>query len=368
MRRLRASLAGVFAGLIACGGGEAATSLSAGPVTMTVPAGSETAGSTAGSSSSSSSVAAESSASTSSSSSASSGADDTLDMGMPDFGSPVPKGCQGKIDFMFVVSAAGTMKFQQQQLLDSFPGFMAAIEAQLPDFDVHIISADSDAIWPLDDCKYCDGEHCDPLGTPPGCGAVLDQCDKKIIGAGVTFPAGEGASNRRCELFGGNRYIIDGEPNLTEAFTCIAQVGIDGGVRTAEAMVQALSPELNGPLKCNEGFLRDDALLVVTLIQDTYDEYSAGSVDSWIEALRTAKKGDDDAFAVLVLTTDVDKGPWELCLPGTYNKTKNRLRLLVEGVEHGFIGSICEKTYDPFFAETVSAVVDLCDGFVPPPE
>jgi hypothetical protein len=288
-------------------------------------------------------------------------------MGMPDFGSPLPKGCQGKIDFMFVVSAAGTMKYHQQQLLDSFPGFMAAIEAQLPDFDVHIISADSDAIWPLDDCKYCNGESCDPLGTPPGCGAVLDQCDKKILGAGVTFPAGEGASNRRCELFGGNRYIIDGEPNLTEAFTCIAQVGIDGGVLTAEAMVQALSPELNGPKGCNKGFLRDDALLVVTLIEDTYDEDSAGSVDSWIEALRTAKKGDDDAFAVLVLTTDVDKGPWELCKPGIYVEEKNRLRLLVEGVDHGFIGSICEKTYDPFFAETVSAVVDLCDDFVPPP-
>ena len=370
MRRLRVSFAITVAGLIACGGGgNGATSLAAvtGAAATTMPGGSESSGSMAAGSSSTGTAAADGSASTSSSNS---GTGDTLvlDMGMPDFGSPLPKGCQGKIDFMFVVSAAGTMKFQQQQLLDSFPGFMAAIEAQLPDFDVHIISADADAIWPLDDCNYCDGEYCDPLGTPPGCGAVLDQCDKKIIGAGVTFPAGEGASNRRCELFGGNRYIIDGEPNLTEAFTCIAQVGIDGGVRTAEAMVQALSPELNGPLKCNEGFLRDDALLVVTLIQDTYDEYSAGSVDSWIEALRTAKKGDDDAFAVLALTTDVDKGPWELCLPGTYNKTKNRLRLLVEGVEHGFIGSICEKTYDPFFAETVSAVVDLCDGFVPPPE
>jgi len=288
-------------------------------------------------------------------------------MGMPDFGSSLPKGCQGKIDFLFVVSAAGTMKSHQQQLLDSFPGFMAAIEAQLPDFDVHIISADADAIWLLDDCKYCDGEYCDPLGTPPGCGAVLDQCDKKIMGAGVTFPAGESASNRRCELVGGKRYIIDGEPNLTEAFTCIAQVGIDGAGITAEAMVQALSPELNGPKGCNKGFLRDDALLVVTLIQDTYDQDSAGSVDSWIEALRTAKNGDDDAYAVLVLTTDVDAGQWELCWPGIFNPNKNRLRLLVEGVKHGFIGSICEKTYDLFLAEAVSAVVDLCDDFVPSP-
>ena len=372
MRRLRASFSGAVAGLIACGGGgNGATSFSAitEPAVTTVPAGSESSDSTAvdgTAAGGSSTTAAVGSASTSSSSS---GVGDTLvlDMGMPDFGSPLPEGCQGKIDFMFVISASGSMKDQQQRLLASFPGFMDAIEAQLPDFDVHIISADSDAIWPLDDCKYCNGQSCDPKGTPPGCGAELDQCDKKIIGAGVTFPAGEGASNRRCELHGGNRYIVDGEPDLTEAFTCIAQVGINGGVRTAEAMVSALTPEINGVFGCNEGFLRDDALLVVTLVQDTYDEDSAGSVASWIEALRTAKKGDDDAFTVLVLTTDVDKGPWELCLPGEYLQTKNRLRLLVEGVKHGFIGSICEQTYDPFFAEAVSAVVDLCDDFVPPP-
>lgn len=288
-------------------------------------------------------------------------------MGVPDFGSHLPKGCQGKIDFMFVISASGTMKAFQQRLIDSFPGFMMAIQEQLPEFDVHIISADSDNIWPLDDCKFCDGVSCDPQGVPPGCGAELDKCDKKVLGAGVTFPAGDGASNRRCELFGGNRYIIDGEPDLTDAFTCIAQVGIDGAVVSAEAMVNALTPELNGPLGCNEGFLRDDALLVVTLIQDTYDEDSAGSVASWIEALRTAKKGDDDAFAVLVLTTDIDKGPWELCWPGMYNENKNRLRLLADGVQNGFIGSICEKTYDQFFAKTITAVVDLCDNFVPPP-
>lgn len=46
--------------------------------------------------------------------------------------------------------------------------------------------------------------------------------------------------------------------------------------------------------------------------------------------------------------------------------TKNRLRLLVEGIEHGFIGSICEETYAPFLAETVAEVVELCEGLVIP--
>jgi len=281
-------------------------------------------------------------------------------MGMPDFGPQQPAGCQGKIDFLFIISADGTMKPKQERLLASFPGFMAAIEAQLPDFDVHILSGDSDGGWQLKNCSLCT-EDCDPGGVPPLCGAVLDPCDKKL-GAGVTFPVGEGASNRRCKLASGKRYIDSTEPDRAEAFQCIAQVGIGGGTLAAEAMVKAL----DGPGYCNDGFLRDDALLVVTLIQDTYDQFSAGTVDSWIAALRAAKGGDDDAFALLVLTTDIDIGYQQLCWPNEYDPQKNPLRLLAEGVEHGFVGSICAETYEPFFAETVATLVDLCDNFVAP--
>jgi hypothetical protein len=62
-------------------------------------------------------------------------------MGMPDFGPPQPAGCEGKIDFLFVISAEGTMKDDQERLLASFPGFMDAIKEQLSDFDVHILVA-----------------------------------------------------------------------------------------------------------------------------------------------------------------------------------------------------------------------------------
>jgi hypothetical protein len=69
---------------------------------------------------------------------------------------------------------------------------------------------------------------------------------------------------------------------------------------------------------------------------------------------------------VMVLTTDVDIGFDQLCLPDEWNQTKNRLRLLAEGVKHGFIDSICLDDYAPFFAEHVGHLVDLCDDFVPP--
>jgi len=290
-------------------------------------------------------------------------------MGMPDFGSMQPAGCAGKIDFLFVISAQGTMQLKQERLLASFPGFIAAIEEQLPDFNSHILVANPNPQpgWSMIDCSLC-MDDCDPQGIAPFCGATLTPCDKKI-GAGVTFPAGANASNRRCDLAGGSRYLVSGEQNLQEGFACIAQVGTWGAGLTAEAMVAALQPAINDPdneFACNGGFLREDALLVVTIIQDTYDGDSLGTVDEWIATLRAAKNGDDDAFMVLVLTTDVDVGYQQLCWPNEYNPNNNRLRLLAEGVEHGFIDSICMENYVPFFAEHVSHLVDLCDDFVPP--
>ena len=337
------------------------------PAVTTVPAGS----SSSGSSSSSSSGTEHDSTSTSTSSSGGSTSNDgsggpKLDMPVPDGGTPPPVGCKGKIDFLFAISADTTMKNQQEQLIASFPGFIAAIKDQLPEFDVHVLSAKTHTLWAIPDCSLCT-DSCDPQGDEPLCGATITPCDKGKLGPGVTFPAGTGASNRRCDLYGGNRYIISGEPNMEEMFDCIARVGISGGGRVAEAMVNALAADMNGPKGCNSGFLRDDALLVVVLIQDTYDSFSDGTPETWIEALRAAKHGDDDAFAVLALTTDVDDPLCEgNCIPWDCNQTKNPLRLLVEGVKHGFIGGICEPSFAPYFTDAVGHIVELCDSFVIP--
>jgi hypothetical protein len=259
------------------------------------------------------------------------------------------------------------MKSKQDRLVASLPGFMDAIEDQLPDFDYHILSANTAPGWGIKDCSVCT-EGCDPQGEPPYCSAAVTACDKKV-GAGVIFPVGLYATNRLCDIDSGLRYITTGQQNLDEVFACTAKVGIYGTGVTGEAMAAALQPEINDPkddYACNGGFLREDALLVVTIIQDGYDEDSKGTVEEWIEALRAAKKYDDDAFAVMVLTTDVDVDYQQLCHPNDFIPEKNRLRVLAEGVEHGFIDSICLPEYGPFFADHVSAIVDLCDDFVPP--
>lgn len=289
-----------------------------------------------------------------------------LDMAVPDLGLGDMVGCQGKIDFLFVISTSNTMEPVQKQVMTSLPGFMAAIAERFTEFDVRVLSAKPSKTWTMVDCGNCADPECDLNAEPPACGVSLDLCDGQT-GAGVTFPAGIDAANRRCEFFSGHRYIVGNEPGFEEAFACVTQAGMNGAsAHAAEAMVVAISPEINGPGGCNEGFLRDDALLVVTLMSDGFDQLSKGTVESWIKALRAAKHGNDDAFAVIVLTTDVDVGYWQLCLPEMYSPIKNRLRLLVEGVEHGFISSICEEDFSPFFAEAVDEIVELCDGLVIP--
>ena len=223
---------------------------------------------------------------------------------------------------------------------------------------------ETDKSWYLGDCSLC-GADCDPNGTPPHCGAALTVCDE-TMGAGVTFPTGEDSSSKRCPLAEG-RYITSKDPDPAAAFKCIARVGVDGGLiaRPADAMVAALGPPLLGtmgyPEGCNQGFLRDDALLVVTIITDVYDETSSGPAEAWLKALMDAKNQDASAFQTLVITTDVDTAN-PLC--GPYVGGVNRLRTFAE-ITDGLIGSICEDDYGPFFQAAVAEVMDRCKAYVP---
>jgi hypothetical protein len=350
----------------ACGrNGEGASTFSGGP-----GPGSSDSTSTSGSSSDTSSSASTGSSSSSSGELSTGGAvssTGSFDVGVPpDFEPPGPAGCQGKIDFLFVISNSPLMDDVHPQVYGALPDFIAKIQTEFAEFDTHIMVTDTDAFWYQDDCSVC-GPGCDPGGEPPLCGAELDACDS-AIGAGTVFPSGSDSSARRCELAAG-RYITSDDPDPIEAFLCIARVGSKGGgeARTADAMVAAISPALLGThpyvTGCNQGFLRDDALLVVTLIANQRDEFSSGPAEAWRDALMDAKHQDGEAFQLLVITSDFDVVDG-LC--GEYSANKNRLRTFVELVPHGKIGSICAESLGPFFDEAVAEVVERCESFVPP--
>jgi hypothetical protein len=96
------------------------------------------------------------------------------------------------------------------------------------------------------------------------------------------FPAGTFSSNKLCPIDVQRRYMVKGEPNLEDTFACVAQVGVSGHGRLGQALTAAMQKGINDPGGCNPGFLRKDALLMVTLISNIGDRGGAG----WIPRVR----------------------------------------------------------------------------------
>ncbi|MCA9687699.1 MAG: hypothetical protein KC457_36405, partial [Myxococcales bacterium] len=116
----------------------------------------------------------------------------------------------------------------------------------------------------------------------------------------MVFPAGLNATNAPCKIDGGKRFLDKGQTDLDETFQCIARVGAVSNYFswTMEGMLAAVGPELNGPGGCNEGFLRDDALLMVTLVAPEGDYWSEGNPTSWANGVIDAKGGDPSSVVM----------------------------------------------------------------------
>jgi hypothetical protein len=255
---------------------------------------------------------------------------------------------------------------EQDNLLTSFPGFITAIEQTLMIDDFHVMVVDAGPVA----AAGCEGS----------------------LGAGqLTSAAGQD-----CGL-GGTRYATQATPDLTGAFTCMASRGYEGSPneKTMDALVNSVTV-LNGAGQCNADFLRDDAILVVTVITDEEDDSldglfnppldgscqaadqdinSFGSPSAWKDALVAAKNGNDEAIVMLGLFGDCDIGgacpginydPDDPVTPYTGAEPAPRLRAFTESFEHGVVGSVCAAEYTQFFLDAVSVIDTTCEEFVPP--
>ncbi len=283
-------------------------------------------------------------------------------------------GCGGKIDLVFILERDESMWDQQASLAVSLPKFLQTIESMFDDFDLHIMVVNADVWhWGIEECEeLCtdnQGQGCAPEGPADyPCWAysenALNECDL-ASGAGVTFPAGFGAANERCELFGGNRYIISDEPDLASVFECITNVGM---TNTNEAfpgfaMQNAFSPENLAPGGCNAGFVRDDALLVVSVITDNAAYMFPGTPEEWAAPVFAAKNGDEDAIVMLGLSPDQYWAEEPLC--GDASEGFPQHDQLFSLFPNMIRASICEQDFSPFFDEAASLVLDVCETFIP---
>jgi hypothetical protein len=258
-----------------------------------------------------------------------------------------------KIDFLFIIDNTQSMEDEQNALIASLPGFIQTISEELQVTDWHVLITDTDAGY----------GGADPCDSTLGAGRVLDQLGQD------------------CGVTSGARYILPDQPNVDAVFQCVANVGTggDNNERPMEAMEQAIGP-LNGAGQCNDGFVREDALLVITIITDeeedpndgdgggSPDVNSPGGPADWYQAVVDAKLGKESHAVVLGLVGDTDL-PNAVCVPrnGTVGaEPAIRLREFIESFTYGAWEPVCQQSYDEFFQSSVSELGDACESFEPP--
>jgi hypothetical protein len=267
-------------------------------------------------------------------------------------------GCT-KVDLIFVVDGSGSMADEQNNLLSAFPGFIDTMRTQLADADSYNVGV-----------IRTDGND---ISCVPGRQGVL-----------VTRNFAAGSSMATCTPYASGLRFMTQADDLSEKFACAARVGIggDGDEAPLGSLIAALTPPNTDAGECNEGFLRDDALLVVVSITDEEDDHetedeacgnepgmgSPGEPEDWFEAIVAAKGGVEQNIVVLSLIgPSVDPCPeLDKCNGGIDGAEPSvRIANFTWMFSHGHVGPVCGD-YDPFFAEAVADIQTACDEFIPP--
>jgi len=276
------------------------------------------------------------------------------------------EGCE-KVDFLFVIDSSGSMGNNQTNLIESFPGFIHTIQNQIKGQDHHIMVVDTDAEDICDDTCAEGSSFCALGGFDCADVPTLSGCDVEL-GAGNL----RDTSKQPCSVDGGKRYMTHEQTDLEGPFACVARTGTYGygDEQAIGAMTRALSDELNQG-GCNDGFLREDAVLVLTVVTDAPPDTASEQIDGdpaeWREMVVAAKGGHESYITVLGLVSDGDV-PEGLCsgLPDDSAKGSPKMREFVGLFTHNVLASVCEPSYNSFFDQAVQVVDTACDEFVPP--
>jgi hypothetical protein len=280
-----------------------------------------------------------------------------------------------KVDFVFILGRGEYMAKYQAALLKSLPGFIDAITTVFEGFDYHIIVVPNDGgYWGASKCitkAACPNDFgCIPTEDPlypcwANGSSLVTACDG-TLGAGVVFPAGKGASNRPCPMPAGRRYLKAGDPDLKEVFQCIAQVGAYNQLPHVPAMtmIDMLDPsitELNGAGGCNEGFIRQDALLFFAQIS-TGGDVSPYNPYFWYQKVMFAKDWDPKAVFALGINYGHPDDNSSYCPTAWLLPVQE----FIDYFPHSLVIPLCQADYTAGFWQAAEAALALCEP--DPPE
>ena len=150
-----------------------------------------------------------------------------------------------------------------------------------------------------------------------------------------------------------------------------------------EAMLTALTPPLTDDGECNQGFLRDDALLVVVIITDEEDDHetmddacngmplpgSPGDPGSWFDQMVEIKGKEESVVVLSLVGPDGRMAPMcpalDKCNGGIVGaEVARRILEFTSMFTFGFVGQVCGD-YGPIFQESISVIKTACDEFEP---
>lgn len=245
---------------------------------------------------------------------------------------PVMGGCR-KVDYLFVIDNSASMLTYQQELVASFDVFIDGVERSQESLEsVHVGVVTTDT--------YSGNAE----NRDPSCHA---------LGGLITTTHGHNSSETQCGPYAEGHGYMTERDDLETAFPCAAQVGTTGNneERPLEALTSAVV-DLDQPGLCNDGFIRDDALLVVVIVSDEDDP---GPVDFRYDRLVEAKGGREDNIVVLGLVHE----PGTSCNLTGHQTEAFLLTDFISRFTHSFVAPVCGD-YAASFQQAISVVETAC--------
>jgi hypothetical protein len=285
-------------------------------------------------------------------------------------GEPTQLNCE-KIDFVFVIDNSSSMADEQQNLVEAVPGFVESMRTALPtvkSFRVGVVDTDT----------YPDlGVGEDPLDGCPPENADCASCDY-TLGAFLDKPLSAIDPASSCNFSTGGPFMEGAAETFPEEFACAAIVGTDGNPieQQVGALLAAVDPAASAEGACNEGFIRDDALLVFLMITDEEDDHtdmpapqggSLGEPQEWYDAVVAAKNGKANNIVGLGLIGGSPRFDdcTALSMDGNGAEQSSRLEQFLDRFDTHFEGSVCSPNYGMFFDDALATVSQGCMNFIP---
>jgi hypothetical protein len=260
----------------------------------------------------------------------------------------IEQGCTA-VDFLFVIDNSGSMGDEQANLVNNWPAFITGIQSTLTEVDSYQVGVTT---------------------TDPNNTYNIAGCQQ--LGSLVVQTGGNNSSMATCGPYSDGYNFMTENDDLAQTFTCAASVGTSGDLYELPMnAVEAVATKTEGGAgECNEGYIRDNALLVIVIITDEADGpgdpdsmTSTGTPQSWYDTVVASKQDIPENVAVLSLV-NYNGGP---CPPvGATADGQNIVDFTNLFAPNGFVAGICEPDYGPIFQEAIAVIEQACENFIPP--